>query len=180
MPEGLTRFQVQLAKIEHIIASLPANADRALSFYQSPARQWLFYLEALTHIYKKIHSKKRFERMRLAFKALEDQLGKVDYYDGFIKEFSVQEKFPVELLDWLQQHKANELLNLDEKLRSEGWLNQENGALNAITNELKAAKWLPESDDRKEIGEVFIAEIEQIESDYHSRSEERRVGKEWR
>ena len=93
MHEGLDRFRIQLDKLELILTDIKSVKERALALYQSPARQILFYLQALTHIYEEMHNRKRFEKMRLAFKSLEDQLGKVDYYDGFIKEFSVQENF---------------------------------------------------------------------------------------
>ena len=168
MPEGLQRFEVQLAKLEQILIDILPSAGPALAFYQSPARQYLFYLEALTLIYRKIHNSKRFERMRISFKSLEDQLGKVDYYDAFIKEFSAQENFPVVLLDQLKWHKAKELKLLDGLLRHDGWINKESGVIRIIESELQYADWKSDPDERRAIGERIINDIGKINMDYHS------------
>ncbi len=168
MPEGLTRFQIQLDKLEQILNTLPNTAECALTFYKSPARQYLFYLEALTHIYKMMHNKKRFERMRISFKSLEDQLGKIDYYDGFIKEFSVQDDFPPILLDCLRQHYNKELTNLDVMLKKDDWINADKSKLNSIRSELLHADWLSGTEESNAIGKTIIDMIEIIKSDYHS------------
>lgn len=168
MPEGLSRFEVQLTKLEQILLTLPHSPECALTLYKSPARQYLFYLEALTHIYKLLHNKKRFERMRLSFKSLEDQLGKMDYYDGFIKEFSVQENFPAILLDNLRLHFEKEGKGLEELLKRDGWIDKANTTLNIIKGELADARWDSGLKERKKIGKVIIDEIQQIKSDYHS------------
>src|SRR6187399_1457798 len=122
MHEGLDRFKIQLDKLQVILVDIKSSKERALALYQSPARQILFYLQALTHIYEEMHNHKRFEKMRLAFKSLEDQLGKIDYYDGFIKEFSVQKKFPTVLLDHIRQQMNKELRKLDAMLKKDGWI----------------------------------------------------------
>ncbi len=168
MPEGLHRFQVYLAKLDQIFKTLPSSGDRALTLYQSPARQYLFYLEALTHVYELLHNHKRFERMRLWFKSLEDQLGKIDYFDGFIKEFSAQENFPTALLDRLRFHKSRELSILDDQLKKDGWLNKENGILSTIESELPDADWKTNPEEKKAIGGVIINVIDKIKADYHS------------
>ncbi|MBK9985334.1 MAG: hypothetical protein IPP15_23845 [Saprospiraceae bacterium] len=168
MTEGLSRFQIQLDKLEQILNTLPNTAECALTFYKSSARQYLFYLEALTHIYKMMHNKKRFERMRISFKSLEDQLGKVDYYDGFIKEFSVQDGFPPILLDCLKQHFNKELTNLDVMLKKDGWINTEESKVKTIKSELLDCDWISDIEEHKAIGKTIIDMIEIIKSDYHT------------
>ncbi|MEP6796481.1 MAG: hypothetical protein ABJB16_19285 [Saprospiraceae bacterium] len=168
MPEGLDRFNVYLTKVEQIIQTLPDSPERALAFYKTPARQYLFYLEALTHIYKMMHNKKRFERMRISFKSLEDQLGKIDYYDGFIKEFSLQENFPPILLECLRQHFNKELINLDVLLTKDGWITTEKSTIKSIERELSEADWMSGKEERKAIGKTIIDAIELIKSDYQT------------
>ncbi len=168
MPEGLTRFQVQLTKLEQILITIPQSTDGGLALYKSSARQYLFYLEALTHIYKMIHNKKRFERMRISFKSLEDQLGKMDYYDGFIKEFSVQENFPDILLANLKNHFEKECVILNDLLRHDKWLDVKKTPLRTIKKELADAKWGAGLKERKAVGETIIDEIQRIKDDYHA------------
>lgn len=168
MPDGFDRFKVYLTKLEQILETLPDSKERALTFYKTPARQYLFYLEALTHIYKMMHNKKRFERMRLSFKSLEDQLGKIDYYDGFIKEFSVQENFPPILLNCLKKHFNKELNNLDVLLTTEGWMTTEKSTIEGIRSALSDTDWLSAREERKAIGKTIVEMIELIKSDYHT------------
>src|SRR4030095_3505068 len=95
-----------------------------------------------------MHNRKRFEKMRLAFKSLEDQLGKIDYYDGFIKEFSVQKNFPELLLDHIKKQMDKELRKLDIILKKDGWINGKISALQSIKNKLQTADWKSGAEDR--------------------------------
>ncbi|MGB4850282.1 MAG: hypothetical protein WBP41_20320, partial [Saprospiraceae bacterium] len=106
--------------------------------------------------------------MRISFKSLEDQLGKIDYYDGFIKEFSIQENFPPILLDNLKQHFNRELANLDVILKKDDWINPEKSTLTSIESELADADWTSGIEERKAIGQTIIDIIEIIKSDYHT------------
>lgn len=167
-PPGLNRFDLQLSKLTPLLSIASQSSSPALSFYQSPARQYLFYLEALAIIYRSIRNKKRFEKLRNAFKTLEDQLGKIDYFDSFIKEFSAQKDFPVVLLDNLKQHYTAELNVLLQLLNKTGWLGDPASELKWIRKKLKTAKWLNARADQKKIAAVIIREIKKINSDYIS------------
>jgi transcriptional regulator of heat shock response len=41
--------------------------------------------------------------MRISFKSLEDQLGKVDYYESFLNQFKNKKKLPKKVIDNLEQ-----------------------------------------------------------------------------
>lgn len=168
MFEGLHRFTVQIDKLEKILNDIRSSKERALAFYQSPARQVLFYLESLTHLYGEMHNRKRFEKIRVASKTLEDQMGKIDYYDGFIKEFSVQKDFPVVLLDHIRQQMEKELRRLDVMLKKDGWSNGKMSALQSIKNKLQSADWKTGEEDRSGVGKAILHAIEKIKKDYSS------------
>jgi len=106
--------------------------------------------------------------MRLAFKSLEDQLGKVDYYDGFIKEFSVQENFPAVLLGHIKAQMDKELRKLDVMLKKDGWIDGKMSTLQSIKDKLQSANWKTGKDDRKGVGEAIVKAIETIEKNYSS------------
>ena len=164
--EGLKRFNYQIDKLEMLLALAAPSKTPALTLFKSNARQVLFYLEALSRIYKNLHNKKRFERMLLAFKTLEDQLGKIDYYDSYIEEFTTQENFPKVLLDHLTTHYHQELENLDKILKIELWIDENQTKLNTIKTELLDASWKSIDKDRKKIAKFLIDEIDEIEEDY--------------
>lgn len=164
--EGLKRFNHQIDKLEILLVLATATKNPALTLYKSKSRQVLFNLEALCRIYKNLHNKKRFERMLLAFKTLEDQLGKIDYYDSYIEEFIPQANFPKVLLDNLTSHYHQELENLDKILKNERWIDEDQTKLNTIKMELAAASWKSAKKDRKKITKFLIEEIDKIEEDY--------------
>ncbi|TKB95971.1 hypothetical protein [Pedobacter cryophilus] len=164
--EGLKRFNYQIDKLEILLILAAKSKNPALSLYNSKARPVVFNLEALSRIYKNLHNKKRFERMQLAFKTLEDQLGKIDYYESYIKEFTVQENFPKVLLDNLTNHYHQEIENLDKILKNEQWIDENQTKLNIIKKELADASWKSAEKDRKKIAKFLIEEIDEIEDDY--------------
>lgn len=164
--DSTNRFYTPLNQLEMIINESIISDDFSLTFYQSNARQILFYLQALARIYKDIHNKKRFEKMRISFKSLEDQLGKIDYYDSFIKQFKSNKNVPKAVLENLNIHFQNELNNLKSILQTEGWVDNESSKINKIKKELFTANWKTEKEERIAIGEVIINFIEEIEYKY--------------
>lgn len=164
--DGLNRFNLQLEIFENLLQNAAKTKQPAVTIFQSNARQILFYLEALARIYKQIHNKKRFERMRLMFKSLEDQLGKIDYYNAFIQEFLKQKNFPEILIQNMNQHYLNELSILDNMLVNDGWFNEKKSILAVIKDELETADWLTTMEEKEAIGKIMIAQIEEIEDKY--------------
>ncbi len=166
VPEGYNRFQIHLNTLNDTLEAAQLSNEPALFIFKSNARQSLFYLQALVRIYKEIHNKKRFEKMRLAFKMLEDQLGKIDYYDGFVKLFSKNKAVPKSIIQNLKQHYNLELNNLNELLIEYNWINAEKPKIANIQNELATASWKKVEEERSAIAQVFIKHIEEIEYKY--------------
>lgn len=166
VPEGYNRFQIHLNALSEVLEAAQLTNEPALVIYKSSARQSLFYLQALARIYKEIHNKKRFEKMRLAFKMLEDQLGKIDYYDGFVKLFSKNKAVPKSIIQNLKQHCDLELNNLNELLLEHNWISAEKPKISSIQKELVTASWKEVEEERIAIAKVFIKHIEEIEYKY--------------
>jgi hypothetical protein len=164
--EGYNCFQIHLNALNEVLEAAQLTNEPALVIYKSSARQSLFYLQALARIYKETHNKKRFEKMRLAFKMFEDQLGKIDYYDGFIKMFSKNKAVPKSIIQNLKQHYDIELNNLNELLLEHNWINAEKPKINSIQKELATASWKKVEEERSAIAKVFIKYIEEIEYKY--------------
>lgn len=166
IPEGYNRFQIHLNALNEVLEAAQLTSEPALVIFKSNARQSLFYLQALARIYKEIHNKKRFEKMRLAFKMFEDQLGKIDYYDGFIKIFSKNSAVPETITQNLKQHYDVELKNLNELLLEYNWINAEKPKIASIQKDLATASWKKVEEERSAIAQVLIKHIEEIEYKY--------------
>jgi hypothetical protein len=164
--EGYNCFQIHLNALNEVLEAAQLTNEPALVIYKSNARQSLFYLQALARIYKETHNKKRFEKMRLAFKMFEDQLGKIDYYDGFIKLFSKNKAVPKSIFQNLKQHYDLELINLNEFLLKHNWINTEKPKIASIQKELATASWKKVEEERSAIAKVLIKYIEEIEYKY--------------
>ncbi len=166
--DGYKRFNNQIIKLESLLDLAFQSQNPALSLYKSSARSVLFYLEALCRLYKNMHNRNRFEKLLDDFKSLEDQLGKIDYYDAFIKEFTAQKNFPNALLNNLKEHYNSELKKLEEILCEKQWIDKEKTKLGIIQKKLKDASWKSTKKDSKEIAKIIIKDIDEIESDYKS------------
>lgn len=164
--ESIYKFYGPLNQLEVILNESIISKDVALAFYKSNARQILFYLQALARIYKGIHNKKRFEKMRISFKSLEDQLGKVDYYEAFLNQFKKSKNVPKTVIDNLNTHYKNELINLKKLLEQDGWIDSESSKIKAIKKDLITANWKTVIDEKIAIGETVINFIEEIEYKY--------------
>jgi hypothetical protein len=165
---SIKRFLNPIQELRLIIANAQSQENIPLAFYESAARQHLFYLEALCRIYKKTNSKKLFKKLQSKFKSLEDQLGKVDYYESFHKDFSKLKDFPAVLINQLFQHYQNELKNLYSLLVEDNWLDEENNRIDKIITQLDKVIWLNADDERVAISTTIQNEIEKILKNYKS------------
>lgn len=167
-PFAQQRFAKQLNQLLSKLIYAKSTEDPALALYQSGTRQVLFYFEALARIYRNIHNCKRFERLRLTFKTLEDQLGQIDYFASFIKEFSTQENFPVVLLDNLKKHYSRELKIFNRILERQHWITDDSSMIKKIWKELEDADWEGPTNDRNAVGGIIIGEVDYLLASYEN------------
>ncbi|MEP6700810.1 MAG: hypothetical protein ABJA85_05825, partial [Bacteroidota bacterium] len=104
---GWQRFNYFLEQLQAALAKAEITENPALSLYGQNVRTPIFMLEALARVYKNLHDKKLFEKLNEDFKVFEDMLGAVDYYDGFDKEFSANEKIPAAITGFVKRQKEN-------------------------------------------------------------------------
>jgi hypothetical protein len=167
IPAGFSRFVVQLSKLYNSLASASIKEDPASSLFDPAVRQHFFYLQALSRIYKKIHDREMFESLRKEFKIVEDQLGKIDFYDGWVKEFSQRQNFPSLLLDYYHSRKNFELDSLRKMLDEKKWIADDFFMVRKILSELSAAEWMSTENDRNAIAAFLDDELDDFEEDYH-------------
>ncbi len=162
---GLKRFNNYLNKLSELLVLAKEAQNPALTFYNSNARQILFYLEALSRLYKNIHNKNLFKALKDDFKSLEDQLGKIDYYEAYDEELAVLPNFPAKIIQHLKNNYQDELKKLGLLLVVNGWLENK---VSEINKELLKADWLKPDEERKQIAKAISKEIKGIEKDYKS------------
>lgn len=147
-----------------MIEKAESAENPALSFYQQGARTPLFMLEALSRIYRKTIAEKPFKKMKDRFKALEDQLGAVDYYDAFSKELSGVPEISQESKEFLNKRMKEELEKLKNLLWEDGWMGDDNKRMKKIDEKLEEVEWDDDSKDAENIKEFYADTINKIVS----------------
>jgi hypothetical protein len=179
---GQARFEHFLQQLELLLKKASRQKNPALWLYQNDARTVLFMLEGLAKLYAGIHCKKKFVKLELQFKQLEDALGAIDYYDTFGKQFSTNKRISYTVISYLQAQTREKIQSFDEMLREGKWIGSDNKRITKIRKTLKKADWLKEKAEIKKIEEFYEAAIvritqfvdkenfhfENIESDVHA------------
>ena len=167
LPPGHRCFIVQLSRLLPCLETAAAARESAPALYSTPARQWLFQLQALCRIYKKARDKKPFKRMAEPIKALEDQLGAVDYWDGWKKAATGINNFPSVMLAGIERHLRVELDTLETILSNDAWLANDFERLATMLDELADVEWHDVKRDRRTVCEFLLEEIDELEAKYH-------------
>ena len=162
MKNGQLRFEYYLNQLEALLLKSSKQKNPGLWLYQNNARTPLFMLEGLAKMYSGIHNKKKFEKLKLHFKLLEDIIGQIDYYDAFAKEFLANKKIPAVITNYLQAQSREKIQSLNEILIEKKWLGDDNIRIKKIRKKLSKADWQDEKDDIKSIQQFYITAINKI------------------
>lgn len=147
MTFGPGRFEYWLIKLDELLLQSAANGNPALFLYQNNARTPLFMLEGLAKLYAGLHNRKRFSKMQLVFKDLEDMLGAVDYYDNFAKDFTADPEMPVTVRMFTEEKREENISQTNILLQKKKWLRSEDPRTKKIRKELKKIDWLEPADE---------------------------------
>ena len=162
MKNGQLRFEYFLNQFEELLIKSSKQKNPGLWLYQNNARTPLFMLEGLAKMYSGIHNKKKFEKLKVHFKLLEDTIGQIDYYDAFAKEMLANKKIPVIVTNYLQAQSREKVQSLNEILTEKEWLGDDNTRIKKIRKKLGKADWQDEKEDVKSIQQFYITAINKI------------------
>jgi len=160
--KGVKRFNHFLKKLEDLLDKASRQKTPALWLYKNDARTTLFMLEGLAKMYTQLHNKKKFSKLDIEFKQLEDILGAIDYYDVFSKEFVKNKRIPGTVTLYLQAQTREKIQSLDEMLREQGWIGADNKRIDKIRKTLSEIDWLKEKDEIKKIWKFYEQAIKKI------------------
>ncbi|MEO5581297.1 MAG: hypothetical protein ABIR66_01285 [Saprospiraceae bacterium] len=160
---GYTQFEIQLAKVEKLLAESLKDKKPGLWLYQHDLRTPLFMLEGLSRIYGNIKPSKKMKKLNERFKSLEDSVGVLDYYASFEKEFSENKNVGLKVNVFLQSKADQSLQTLNTILKDGNWLN--GIRINKIRKSLKSYPWI--ENEKKEmiaLKQSYQKEIKAIKS----------------
>ncbi len=163
---GHRRFIKHLGRLMPCLVQASVASSPALALFETPARQWLFYLQSLCRVYREVHGKKPFKTLVVPVKALEDQLGAVDYWDAWLKEAATRKGFPARMKSVLKRHKANELAKLQKLIDADGWFADDFGRIRSMLKTLGEVDWHKPNKDGRKVAEFLADELKEIEKEY--------------
>jgi hypothetical protein len=155
MKNGSARFEFYLLQMQDLLTKSATQKNPALWLYKNNMRTPLFMLEALAKLYTGLHNKKKFTKLKEHFKALEDVLGAIDYYDSYAKELSKNKKIPAAVFNYLQAQSREKIQSMNELLVENSWLGNDADRIKKIQKKLSEADWLKEEDEIKAINEFY-------------------------
>lgn len=162
MKYGIKRFEYFLNQLQELLVKSSKQKNPGLWLYQNDARTPLFMLEGLAKLYSGLHNKKKFSKIKEHFKLLEDALGQIDYYDAFAKEFAGSKIIPATITNYLQAQSREKIQSLNEILKENGWLGDDDTRIKKIRKKLAKADWQNEKEEIKSIREFYVSAINKI------------------
>lgn len=162
MKKGFTRFTYYLQQVRDLMEKARLEKDPAMWLFRNNARTPLFMLEALARMYAGIHNRKKFDRMRIRFKLIEDGFGQIDYFNSMAIAFESNKKINAECINYVKQKMEESSSRLNELLNKDGWLTDKHTRIGKITRKLETADWLKPGKEVGEIAEFYEASIENI------------------
>jgi hypothetical protein len=163
---GKQRFIYFLNQLQAILDKAGLSENPALTLYQENIRTPFFMLEALSRLYKKIHNKKIFSKLNDGFKDMEDRLGRIDYYDGFYKEFITQKNIPALITDYLKDKKEEEIAALNQDLKKNDWVGKKSDRIIKIIKNLDKVDWLNVDEDTNAVKIIYQQDLNTITEKY--------------
>ncbi len=162
MKIGLQRFTFFLDQLQKLFSKAATQKNPALWLYANNARTPLFMLEGLSKLYGDLHNKKKFSKLKMHFKLLEDAIGAIDYYDTVAKEFEKNKKIPATVINYLQAQTREKIQYFNELLVEEKWLGADKLRVTKIQKKLLKVDWLNEEKEITAIQEFYGKSIYEI------------------
>jgi ribosome biogenesis protein Nip4 len=166
MKKGLGKFEYYFIQVDLLLKNAAKTNNPALFLYENDFRTKAFMLQGLGKLYSGLHNPKRFTKLKDAYKALEDLLGAIDYYDNFSKTFEKNKSITPEVKKYIADKKLASLLALNELLVKQKWIGSTKTRTNKQRKKISSAKWQTETVEIEAIKKHYIKQVENIVAFY--------------
>ena len=166
MTQGPGRFEYYLIQVDELLKKASKQENPAEYLFKNDARTKFFMLEGLAKLYAGLHNKKIFTYVKDYFKALEDMLGAVDYFDAFAKSFLADAEIPGTLRMYMEEKRDEEYKKINIYLLKKKWINNDLARTKKIRRKLKKADWQSPEKELALITSYYKKEIEEINNFY--------------
>lgn len=136
-----TQFKSQLAAWRDLLLKANLQDSPALWLVRNNGRTTLFYLQAMTRVLAAQDDKKTWLKLNARFKSIEDVLGKIDYFEGLLKDFKSNRNIPRAVKTSLDAQRNALVQVCDALLEKDGWLSVTAPRFDKIKKQLKEVTW---------------------------------------
>ncbi len=159
MATNFNPFLVYSNQLQALLVKASTQKNPALWLYQNNARTPLFMLEALMRLHSKAFEEKLFIKWLKRFKALEDELGALDYFVAYENEFKINKKISKDIKSYFTQqaHVIEDRLNI--RLHSKKWFEGKLLKFNVKISEYSVLDNKEYIDDLKKVIEKEVTSI---------------------
>ncbi|CAN5557749.1 hypothetical protein BH10BAC5_BH10BAC5_21010 [soil metagenome] len=165
MKNGLVKFDLYLEQVKKLLEKAAVQADPAMWVFQNNLRTPFFMLEALTRIYGSMSSSKKLKKLRSKFKLVEDQIGKIDYYESLLKDLGKYPEIPLQLTDIIKKKSVQSSKELN-RLLIEKWFRKR--SLKKIYGKLCKVKWQKIKEEKKSVIKHYKRSVRDIVKKFSS------------
>lgn len=158
-------FIAPAEQLKSLFDEMAPKKEKALALYRSSARGVLFQLEGLCRLYRNVHEKKFFDTWYKEFKALEDTLGALDFFESQHVFFSKSKNLKPWSEKVFKKHFDEELSFLTDVLVTHGWT--DSSRINQFLIELDALVWIDAATERRLVAKAIAEELDKTEHKYH-------------
>ena len=166
MTQGPGRFEYYLIQVDELLKKASKQENPAEYLFKNDARTKFFMLQGLAKLYAGLHNKKIFTYVKDYFKALEDMLGAVDYFDAFAKSFLADVEMPGTIRIYMEEKRDEEYKKINVYLVKKKWINNDLARTKKIRRKLKKADWQSPEKELALITSYYKKEIEEINNFY--------------
>ena len=166
MTQGPGRFEYYLIQVDELLKKASKEVNPTEYLFKNDARTKFFMLEGLAKLYAGLHNKKIFSYVKDHFKALEDMLGAVDYFDAFVKYFLADAEIPSTIRMYMEEKREQEYVKINAYLLKKKWISNDAARTKKIRKKLKKADWQSPEKEIALIDTYYKKEIEEINNFY--------------
>lgn len=148
--------------MEALIEKSKSKKNAARFLYEQDLRTPLFQLEGLSRMYASSYDTKFFKKLKKRAKALEDALGKIDYYDAFEKMLRPVNEIPTEIKLYLIHRVSNSIDEFHDLLLNDKWLSGKR--ISKIYDKLNDTPWKESSEELPLLHAFFEQEIKDLDT----------------
>lgn len=162
MNNGLSRFNFYTQQVTELLNKARQENNPAMWLFNNNARTPFFMLEALAKMYANMHNARKFDKLKVHFKLIEDGLGQIDYYSWLSKAFVNNKEIPAGLKEYIKKQIDQTAADLNKVLVDKDWLSKDNKRINKIDKKLNEVDWLSPKKDVEKISAFYKESITTI------------------